>query len=205
MKIYILAAGKGSRMGTYTDEWPKVMTRIGHETLISRLVRQWHHWSKIKIHIIGRYHSNVLQTHLDSLKQPTELVLEPFPHREAGSSVHFARQHAQDDCWIISGDSYMPDDFFDNLDVPSKHHKLYTHGQDMPTMLVGIKNRRLISETGASDYAGVSYWQKDCYQTNELSGTYTLADYIKSLHATQSFLLEGTHQIHNINTRLELI
>ena len=202
MKIYILAAGKGSRMGTFTNDWPKVMTRIGHETLISSLVRQWHQWSQKKIYVVGRYHANVLQTHLHSLPEPTEMVFEPFPHREAGSSVHFARQHAQSDCWIISGDSYIPDDFFDQLSITEKQHKLFIQEHSPPTKLMAVKDRLLHSSSGSAHYAGISYWLKCSHHKEPTSGAFTLAQYIAETLKEEPFILEGTGVISNFNSRI---
>ena len=206
MKIYILAAGKGSRMGSFSQDWPKVMTRINQETLIARLVRQWHTWSDQTIHIVARPHANTLRTHLESLRWPTATIVEPPPYLEAGQSILFARAHAKEDVWISSGDIWIPDSFFCDLPYENPHHKLWIQGDMAKSSLTSISDSGVLHNGhSTAAFTGIGYWKKSTDTTLSSHKPTRLTHYIQQLITHQKVELEGKGNIRNINTRSSIV
>lgn len=63
MKVIILAAGKGKRLGKYTDGKPKCLLPVGQESLLSREIRilQECGLAKEDIYVVGGYRSELLE------------------------------------------------------------------------------------------------------------------------------------------------
>ncbi len=60
MKVIILAAGKGSRLGTLTNDKPKCMLKLFNETLIERQIKIFHGFNINDITIVTGYRSEVI-------------------------------------------------------------------------------------------------------------------------------------------------
>ena len=60
MKVIILAAGKGSRLGTLTNDKPKCMLKLFNETLIEKQIKIFHSYNINDITIVTGYRSEVI-------------------------------------------------------------------------------------------------------------------------------------------------
>lgn len=69
MKAIILAAGKGSRLGQYTEGKPKCLLALGEETILSREIRilQECGLQESDIYVVGGYGSHLLETVVPNL------------------------------------------------------------------------------------------------------------------------------------------
>ena len=64
MKLIILAAGVGSRLGSITTKEPKPLLKIGNLTLIERLIRQFLKCNIKNINIVTGYKANLIKKRL---------------------------------------------------------------------------------------------------------------------------------------------
>ena len=61
MKLIILAAGVGSRLGKKISKKPKSLIKIGNKTLIERLIRQFEKNDVRNINVIIGYKGNQIK------------------------------------------------------------------------------------------------------------------------------------------------
>ncbi|MBQ9195856.1 MAG: phosphoenolpyruvate mutase [Clostridia bacterium] len=108
MKALILNSGMGSRMGVLTSEHPKCMTEIaGHETILSRQLKQLHEAGIDDVVITTGLFDGVLVDYCRSLGLPMHFTFVKNPdYRETNYiySIYCARESLHDDILLMHGD-----------------------------------------------------------------------------------------------------
>ena len=74
MKVIVLAAGLGNRLGTYTTDIPKALVTVAGKALIDHLLRFINHPAVSKITIVGGYQFDRLAAHIDSQRITTKPI-----------------------------------------------------------------------------------------------------------------------------------
>ena len=144
MKIIILAAGQGSRMGVISKEIPKPLMPIGDSNVICRLIFQLLERNKNDINIVVGYKSNLIK----------ETITKAFPNADINFiqnnayktdtniySVYLATKELQSTSFIIfESDCIYSDSEIEKicLSMDSPHSYWYTIGNFLENQVGGI-------------------------------------------------------------------
>lgn len=98
MKVIILAAGKGKRLGNLTDNQPKCMLKLGNETILQREIRILKNCgiAEKNIFVVGGYKYEVLKKDAPNLIINTE-----FESKDNAYSLGLALKSVNDDDVLI--------------------------------------------------------------------------------------------------------
>jgi len=111
MKIFILAAGIGSRLSRYSQGKPKCLLTAGGKTLIKRLVEQFKTRNIFDITVIVGYKNKLI---MEELKDQANYVYNPFYQvTNSIASLWFARNLLEGDIIILNGDLFLDDAVID--------------------------------------------------------------------------------------------
>jgi len=118
VKAIIMAAGIGSRIGNAFDDRPKCLIKVGHETLISRMVRVLNSRGVNDITIVTGYKSQLVQ---DELGPGFNYFYNPFfTVTNSIASLWLARELLAGDVMLMNADLYFEDAVIDLVLAQSK-------------------------------------------------------------------------------------
>ncbi|MCX5679371.1 MAG: phosphocholine cytidylyltransferase family protein [Candidatus Omnitrophica bacterium] len=127
-RAIILAAGKGTRMASYSNSSPKALLELRGETLLSRQLRSFNNSGINEFIIVGGYLFEQMEKFVQSSKYNIKLIYNPF-YTETNSiaSLWFARKYLEGDVFITNGDAYFDKAIFEKL---LKNKNNYVFGLD---------------------------------------------------------------------------
>ena len=98
MKAVILAAGKGSRLGTYTKGKPKCLLKLGSETILQREIRilQTCGIHRNEIYVVGGYRHELLRN-----DAPNLIINNDYEKKDNSYSLGLALKYVCDDNILI--------------------------------------------------------------------------------------------------------
>ena len=116
IKAIILAAGKGTRMASYSNSSPKSLLEFKGEALLSRQFRSFNDSGVSDFIIVGGYLFDQMEEFAQNSKYNIKLLYNPF-YGETNSiaSLWFAREYLEGDVFITNGDTYFDKAIFNKL------------------------------------------------------------------------------------------
>lgn len=111
-KAIILAAGIGSRLRPLTDNYPKCMVVVNHESLIHRIIKQLNSFPNIdEIIVIAGYKSDLLTGHLRELGFHNVTVIENEVYDRTNNmySLNLALNYSLTNSIVINADCIYND------------------------------------------------------------------------------------------------
>ncbi len=127
-RAIILAAGKGTRMASYSNSSPKALLEFRGETLLSRQLRSFSNSGVREFIIVGGYLFDQLEKFVQSSKYDIKLIYNPFyAGTNSIASLWFAREYLKGDVFITNGDAYFSKAIFLKL---LKNMNNYVFGLD---------------------------------------------------------------------------
>ena len=108
IKTIILAAGRGTRMASYSNAGPKSLLEFKGETLLSRQLRSFYKAGINEFIIVGGYMYDRLDAFVKHCEYDIKLLYNPF-YAETNSiaSLWFAREYLEGDVFITNGDTFF--------------------------------------------------------------------------------------------------
>ena len=105
----ILAAGRGTRMASYSNVGPKSLLEFKGQPLLARQLESSSLNAGIKDFIIvGGYMVEKMQCFINESKFNIQLLHNPFyANMNSIGSLWFAREHLSGDVFITNGDTYF--------------------------------------------------------------------------------------------------
>lgn len=101
MKVIILAAGRGVRLGALTAHRPKCLLEFGSETILERALRILHECgiSSEDITIVAGYKAETVSARYDNV-----IVNEAYYKTDNSYSLYLALQQVTEDVLVLDGD-----------------------------------------------------------------------------------------------------
>jgi len=113
MRVFILAAGIGTRISRFTQGKPKCLLRVGESTIISCMVASLHRCGLKDITLITGYEHAQIERELGDR---VRYLHNPFFHvTNSVASLWFARNLLEGDALFINADLFYEDSFLDSL------------------------------------------------------------------------------------------
>jgi bifunctional UDP-N-acetylglucosamine pyrophosphorylase/glucosamine-1-phosphate N-acetyltransferase len=111
MQAVILAAGKGTRMGRATDDWPKPMLRVGGSTILEHILANLPGEIDKIIFIVG-YRGDIIKNYFGAEHQGRELTYVWQYHLDGSAgAIRRARRLLKGKFLVLNGDDlYHHDD-----------------------------------------------------------------------------------------------
>ena len=111
MKVFILAAGSGTRLSRFTEGKPKCMIKVGEKTLIRRMIERLHAHGLKDITLVTGYRKELIH---EELGDQVRYRHNPFYHvTNSIGSLWFARDLIEGDVLITNGDLFYEDKLLD--------------------------------------------------------------------------------------------
>lgn len=106
MKAIVLAAGRGSRLGKYTEEKPKSMLELGGKTLMQRNLENLQSAGFSEVIIVVGYHHEILEEFVTQHFPAGfyKFIMNPDYTRGSGSSLICAASEMTGDLVIVESD-----------------------------------------------------------------------------------------------------
>lgn len=102
MKIFILAAGMGTRMKPLTDNCPKCLLDVAGKTFIDRQIEVFKNCAINDIYVVTGYRSEMIKQHL---KDSVKYIYNPFYETTNSiASLWLATLNINDDILIVNSD-----------------------------------------------------------------------------------------------------
>ena len=89
MKVFILAAGVGSRLSRFSQGKPKCLLNVGGKTLIKRLVEQFQKYNISDITLITGYKHELIMEELQDKVREAEEEMRRSKIRRSGEKREF--------------------------------------------------------------------------------------------------------------------
>lgn len=106
-KAIVLAAGRGTRMGTLTEETPKPMLRVGEAPMLEHIVRRLQSVGIEEILLVVGYRRDLIQTHFADFPGISFVVQEVVDG--TASAIRLGRSFIGDASFILTfGDIITP-------------------------------------------------------------------------------------------------
>jgi choline kinase len=103
LPVIILAAGRGNRLGSITDDIPKSMLQISHDTIIKRQIIALKHFGLNNIYIVSGYRSELLENHLSEFN--VKFILnEEWAVTNNIYSLYLAKDFCKAGFYLFNGD-----------------------------------------------------------------------------------------------------
>ena len=107
MKVFILAAGAGTRISRVIQGQPKCLLRINGQSLISRMIERLKRFGLSDITLVTGYKAHLIR---EELGDGVRYVHNPFSHvTNSIASLWFARDQLEGDALLINGDLFFED------------------------------------------------------------------------------------------------
>lgn len=115
-RAIILAAGRGTRMASYSNSSPKSLLEFKGEALLSRQLRSLADAGVTEFIIVGGYMIDHMTAFVASSKHNITLVYNPFyAQMNSIGSLWFARDYLSDDVFITNGDTFFEKNIYSKL------------------------------------------------------------------------------------------
>lgn len=103
MKVVILAAGRGTRLGKLTEKFPKCMLNFGNESILQRQVRILKECgiNENEIYVVVGYQWEQVRAHLPIVNY---VINDRYYETDNSYSLHLALKEIDDDVIILDGD-----------------------------------------------------------------------------------------------------
>jgi L-glutamine-phosphate cytidylyltransferase len=111
MKVFILAAGIGTRLSRFSQGKPKCLIKVREQTLIRRMIERLHAHDLKDITLITGYKKELIHEELGDRVQYRHNPF--FPVTNSIASLWFARDLIQGDVLITNGDLFYEDKLLD--------------------------------------------------------------------------------------------
>lgn len=113
MNLVIMAAGVGSRLGSFFDNKPKCLIEAGGESLIARTVRLFQKRGVNNISIVTGYQSHLIQRELGT---QVKYFHNPFyTVTNSIASLWLARHEIHEDTILMNGDLYFEEKLLNEI------------------------------------------------------------------------------------------
>lgn len=113
MKVFILAAGVGTRISRIAQGKPKCLLEMGDGTLIRQMITRLHNHGLTDITLITGYKRELIEQELGGLVRYRH---NPFYHvTNSIASLWFARDLLEDDVLVTNGDLFYEDRLLDAI------------------------------------------------------------------------------------------
>lgn len=122
-RAVILAAGRGTRMGSITEETPKPMLSVGGKPLIEQVLQRLASAGFGKFLLVVGFEGKQIEKHFKPLKYDVEFVRQD-PVDGTASAALLARSFAAEDSFLLS--------YGDILCDPSEYTRLLAVGENKP-------------------------------------------------------------------------
>ena len=115
-KAIILAAGRGTRMASYSNTCPKALLEFKGEALISRQLRSFKDAGITEIIIVGGYLFDNFVNYIEKSGFICKLLYNPFyAVTNSIASLWFAKEYLNDDVFITNADTYFETEILKEL------------------------------------------------------------------------------------------
>ena len=115
-RAIILAAGRGTRMASYSNASHKSLLEFKGEPLLRRQLRSFSEAGIKEFVIVGGYLIDQMQSFVNTCEQDITLVYNPFyAQTNSIGSLWFARQFMEGDVFLTNGDTYFESAIFSKL------------------------------------------------------------------------------------------
>lgn len=193
MKVIILAAGKGSRLGEFHGDKPKCLLKIGEESLLEREIR-FIKEAGIKesdIYVVGGYKYELLKGIASNL-----IINEEYERKDNSYSLFLALQSVpDDDVMILDSDLYFEKGILNELLLESHANVLMSKAskdEKESTGIVTDKNGK-VSAIG-KQYSGTGFVYISIFKI----GREARSDFLVSLNTERSEKTWYTHALTEI-------
>lgn len=161
MKVIILAAGKGSRLGDYIQDKPKCLLPFGEETILSRQIRilSLVGIKKEDVYVVTGYKAEMLAGYAN------EIYNEHYASKENSYSLGLAFSQLQDDLLVLDGDLIFDQELIQQILDDSRKNVLLSQKSDDTTESTGIledSSHKLLEigkQVGQSGYVYLSIFK----------------------------------------------
>ena len=149
MQLLILAAGRGTRLGTKGHHLPKAMMKIHGRTLIERVISQFLDQGIVGINVVVGYRSHMLMEHVISTFPECNvrfIVNDDVFHKDNIYSVWCAREVFGADLIMMDGDLILDDGLVDRIMSSRHENALFLRWGVQPNpneMNVAVENGRV--------------------------------------------------------------
>lgn len=158
MTALILNSGRGSRMGSLTDEHPKCMTMISSdETILSRQLRLLAEAGVNDVVMTTGFSENILKSYADSIDSPLNIryVHNPvFMDTNYIYSIYLAREHLNDDILLLHGDLVFEKSVLEEIFHSSKSCMAVSSELPLPK-----KDFKAVIENGRIVKVGIEFFE----------------------------------------------
>lgn len=133
IKAIILAAGKGTRMASYSNKGPKSLLEFKGEPLLSRQLHSFSQAGVKEFVVIGGYMINRMETFINDYTRDNNdikmtLLYNPFyAQTNSMGSLWFAREHLDKNVFITNADTFFEQTIYLKL---LKNNADYVFGVD---------------------------------------------------------------------------
>lgn len=159
MKALILNSGLGSRMGDYTKDSPKCMTRISNnETILSRQLKQLVSNGIGEVIITTGYFDSVLVKYCQELDLPLKYTFvknDKYDSTNYIYSIYLAKDYLNDDIILMHGDLVFENEVFDKLVVSNKSCMTVSTTLPLPE-----KDFKVQIKNGVINRVGIEYFNE---------------------------------------------
>jgi choline kinase len=122
-RAIILAAGKGTRMASYSNKSPKSLLELKGEPLLTRQMRSMSEAGVKDFIIVGGYMFDRLREFVGKCGHEVKLLFNPFyAITNSIASLWFARQYLEGDVFITNADTYFAKDIYRKLMANTNHY-----------------------------------------------------------------------------------
>lgn len=115
MKVLILAAGLGNRLGDLTTDKPKAMVPLNGRPLIDYCLDFIDHPDVTKVGIVGGYKFEILKEHIESKQKDIELFYNPEFRAGSIKTVQAGFSFLDDDFLLMNVDHVYPKRLFSHI------------------------------------------------------------------------------------------
>lgn len=127
-KAIILAAGRGTRMASYSNTCPKALLEFKGEALISRQLRSFKEAGITEIVLVGGYLFENLVSYIEKSGFKCKILYNPFyADTNSIASLWFAKEELNEDVFITNADTYYEPEI---LNLLMKNDNEYVFGVD---------------------------------------------------------------------------
>lgn len=124
----ILAAGRGTRMASYSTMCPKALLELKGEPLLGRQLKSLTEAGVKEFVIVGGYMYEKLKEYVDGSGYDIKLLFNPFyAATNSIASLWFARQYLEGDVFIANADTYYSKEIYTRL---ARNENEYVFGVD---------------------------------------------------------------------------
>ncbi len=116
-RAIILAAGRGTRMASYSNTSPKSLLEFKGESLLCRQLRSFSEAGVEEFVIVGGYMFDLMEEFVSKSPHNITLLYNPFyAVTNSIGSLWFAREYLDENVYITNADTFFDKDIFLSLD-----------------------------------------------------------------------------------------